>query len=228
VKKSMKILRALARRIGFLKVLFPTVFNYKIRFNWFDIIRCRIGSLLYWPVHSNSVIRTPENIWLSYGDEPGNKSNGCYIQGLNGIFFGGYTYVGPNVGIVSANHDLLDISIPKSEKPILIGFGVWIGMGAIILPGIQIGDNAVIGANSVVTKDVPSRSIVGGNPARIIGVREGDLINKTDDCECVGTMIKGSRSANVYMKRRLIALRNAVSVHGYCLSDALRKEINEN
>ena len=53
-------------------------------------------------------------------------------------------------------------------KPIHIGKKVWIGSGAIVLPGVNIGDNSVIAAGSVVTKDVPENSVFGGNPAKLI------------------------------------------------------------
>lgn len=53
-------------------------------------------------------------------------------------------------------------------KPIHIEKRVWIGVAATILPGVRIGENSIIGANAVVTKDVPSNTIVGGNPARIL------------------------------------------------------------
>mgnify|MGYP002513234411 CR=1 FL=1 len=58
------------------------------------------------------------------------------------------------------------------QTAILIGKNVWIGRGAVILSGVTVGDNAIIGANSVVTKDVPDYAIVGGNPAKIIRMRK--------------------------------------------------------
>jgi acetyltransferase-like isoleucine patch superfamily enzyme len=58
------------------------------------------------------------------------------------------------------------------KRDVVVGSNVWIGYGACILRGVSVGDNAVIGTNSVVTKDVPANAIVGGVPARIIRMRE--------------------------------------------------------
>ncbi len=57
----------------------------------------------------------------------------------------------------------------KAAKPITIGDNVWLGGGAIVLPGVTIGDNTVVGAGAVVTKDLPADVIAVGNPARVIG-----------------------------------------------------------
>ena len=79
--------------------------------------------------------------------------------------------IAPNVSIYTATHDL-DIKGRNSGlefgKPVTIGDNVWIGGDAVILPGVTIGNGVVIGAGSVVTKDVPDNVLVGGNPARII------------------------------------------------------------
>lgn len=68
--------------------------------------------------------------------------------------------------------DMLGMPVSKrpifSKGPVVIGRNVWVGDKATILPGVTIGDGVVIGANAVVTKDVPSMSVVGGNPARVI------------------------------------------------------------
>ena len=79
--------------------------------------------------------------------------------------------VGPNVQFYTANHPLEAKRRSQGyeiAKAISIGKHVWIGGGAIILPGITVGDEAVIGAGSVVTKDVRAKTLVAGNPARII------------------------------------------------------------
>lgn len=86
--------------------------------------------------------------------------------------------MGPEIIIYTSNHKIDDINIPmiqQGETPkemVEIEDDVWIGARAIILPGIKIGRGSVVGAGAVVTKDVPSYAIVGGNPARIIRYRK--------------------------------------------------------
>ena len=79
------------------------------------------------------------------------------------------TQIGPAVQLLTADHPR-DPTVRKAGvefgRPILIGRNVWIGGGAIILPGVSVGDNAVIGAGAVVTRDVPADATVVGNPAR--------------------------------------------------------------
>ena len=79
--------------------------------------------------------------------------------------------ISSNCSITSVTHlsnSSFRLLKPSIEKPIIIGKNVWIGTGAIILPGITLGDHAIIGAGSVVTKDVPPETIVVGNPAKYL------------------------------------------------------------
>ena len=87
------------------------------------------------------------------------------------IYVGDYTMIGPNVTLATAGHPIL----PELRKeayqfnmPIHIGKNCWLGAGVIVLPGVTIGDNTVIGAGSVVTKDIPSNVVAIGNPCRIL------------------------------------------------------------
>lgn len=92
---------------------------------------------------------------------------GCLMMSAGGITIGDDTMIAANVQLISNNHDLYERQIITC-KPIHIGKNVWIGAGATILPGVRIGDNAIVGAASVVTKDVEADTIVVGNPARCI------------------------------------------------------------
>ncbi|QCS50854.1 acyltransferase [Picosynechococcus sp. PCC 11901] len=128
----------------------------------------RINSHVPWPVHPTSTVSGVRNIKTGYGKTAPGLSPGCYIQGINGIVFGENVLLGPNVGIISANHASKNLNQHVEEKPIYIGNNCWIGMNSVILPGVQLGDNVIVGAGSIVTKSFPSNCVIAGNPAHII------------------------------------------------------------
>jgi acetyltransferase-like isoleucine patch superfamily enzyme len=127
----------------------------------------RINGAVPWPVDFRSKILYHKRIKLGVRSFPG-WSPGCYIQARNGIEIGSNLRMGPGVGLISANHDVDDYDRWASCSPLKIGNNVWIGMNAVVLPGIIIGDNVAIGANSVVNKNIPSNSIAAGNPCRVV------------------------------------------------------------
>ena len=96
-------------------------------------------------------------------------NSGCKFQDQGGIYIGESSLIGHNVVLATLNHDMDPYKRGDLHpKPIHIGKRVWIGSGAVVLPGITIGDNSVVGAGSIVTKDVPPNAIVAGNPAKFI------------------------------------------------------------
>ena len=111
---------------------------------------------------------------LSIGD-----NSGVGVDSLIsfGVTIGNDVMMGPECMIFTNNHGMERRDIPmwrqpsSALQPVVIGNDVWIGARVIILPGVHIGDGAVIGAASVVTKDVPPYGIVAGNPARLIRMR---------------------------------------------------------
>ena len=104
------------------------------------------------------------------GDSPGN-----FIDGTNGVFIGDYTNLGPNVGIISTNHNLIDNSKTEASPPIRIGRFCWIGMNAVILPGVELGDFTIVGAGAIVSKSFPEGyCVLGGVPAQIINYLDKD------------------------------------------------------
>lgn len=87
------------------------------------------------------------------------------------IYVGDYTMIGPNVVIATASHPIdpeLRQRVTQYNLDVHIGKNVWIGAGALILPGVTIGDNSVIGAGSVVNKDIPANVVAVGNPCRVL------------------------------------------------------------
>lgn len=91
----------------------------------------------------------------------------CRIFGHGTVEIGQDTQLGPNTLITTTDHDYHN-ALDVRYKPVVIGQGVWIGSNVTILPGVTIGDQAVIGAGAVVNKDIPPRAIAVGVPARVI------------------------------------------------------------
>lgn len=109
---------------------------------------------------------------LSIGDRSGIGERG-YIVCMNDVTIGSDVMIGPEVMILTGGHDYSDPALTLIDQrtvsaPVVINDDVWIGARALILPGVTVGTRAVIAAGSVVTRDVPSGTIVAGNPARTI------------------------------------------------------------
>ncbi|WIF88517.1 sugar O-acetyltransferase [Acholeplasma laidlawii] len=95
----------------------------------------------------------------------------CIFLDVNTITIGDNVMFGPRVGLYTAGHPIdKDIRITGLEYglPITIGNNVWIGGNVVVMPGLHIGDNTIIGSGSVVTKDIPSDVIAAGNPCKVI------------------------------------------------------------
>ena len=124
---------------------------------------------------SNIVIKS-----MAYFGTGKNIEMGDYSQlGINckveeDLVLGAHVLMGPDVIIYSSSHEYKDPDIPVmfqgggERRPVIIGNDVWIGTRVIIMPGVHIGNHVIIGANSVVTHDVPDYSVVAGSPARIV------------------------------------------------------------
>ena len=101
----------------------------------------------------------------------------CHIGAINQIKIGDNVLIASKVFITDHYHGEINsetIKTPPSKRklyskgPVTIEKNVWLGEGVVVLPGVSIGENSIIGANAVITKNIPKNSIVGGNPARII------------------------------------------------------------
>lgn len=123
---------------------------------------------VYWPCHFTSTVTGGNNVYCGIETCPG-YSPGCYIQAIGKIHIGDYTQIAPNVGIITANHDLHDNRSHPEPSTVRIGKYCWIGMNVMILPGVELGDYTIVGAGAVVTKPFPEGyCVIGGNPARIL------------------------------------------------------------
>lgn len=127
---------------------------------------------------AGSDINIEKNTRFSHRIKIGSHSGIGFSSRLYGpICIGDDVMMGPDCWIYTQNHATADIDTPmrlqgpQPERPVTIGNDVWIGGRVTILPGVKIGNGVIIGAASVVTKDVPDYAIVGGNPARILKMR---------------------------------------------------------
>lgn len=96
---------------------------------------------------------------------------GCVILDCSEVTIGARTLIGPNIGIYPVNHAINALERINGgcyARPVHIGRNVWLGGDVKILSGVSIGDNTIVGAGSIVTKDIPSDVIAAGNPCRVI------------------------------------------------------------
>ena len=123
------------------------------------------GSYIEPPLHANfggKHVHFGKNVYANYNLTMVDDSH---------IYVGDNTMIGPNVTIATAGHPidpaLRDVQA-QFNMEVHIGRNVWLGGGCVLLPGVSIGDNTVIGAGSIVTKDIPANVVAYGNPCRVI------------------------------------------------------------
>lgn len=131
-----------------------------------------MGEILGKPLDESTTVLPP--FYIDYG-KPVTIGKDCFIQqcctffGRGGITIGNGVFIGPKCNLITINHDPNpDNRIATYGRPIVIEDKVWIGINSTILPGVKIGYGSIVGAQSVVTHDVPPMTVVAGNPARII------------------------------------------------------------
>ncbi len=126
-------------------------------------------------IHSRASIRNAHNIYL--GDNVRITMDCCIWAGeKTRIVIGDNVLIGPGAKMFSSNHGIALTGVPMSyqdrvEKDIIIGNDIWIGANCIITSGVRINDGAVVAAGSVVTKEVPKDTLVGGIPVKVIKMR---------------------------------------------------------
>lgn len=130
-----------------------------------------------WPVSPKVTVVNSKNIFFSPNDLHIFQTFGTYFQAIDAkIIIGEGTYIAPNVGLITTNHDPENLDKHLLGKNIVIGKKCWIGMNAIILPGVKLGDGTIVGAGSVVTKSFESgMCTIAGNPAKIITYRNSQV-----------------------------------------------------
>lgn len=123
-----------------------------------------------WPVSYKVTVTHPENIIFDPDDLHIFHTFGTYFQAIGAkIYIGKGSWIAPNVGLITANHDLCNLEGHTEGKDIVLGKKNWIGMNSVILPGVILGDNTIVGAGSVVTKSFPEGNcVIAGNPAKLI------------------------------------------------------------
>jgi len=105
-------------------------------------------------------IRMGKNVFVNFG---------CSFMDRGGITIEDGALIGPNVNLITENHAMEpELRANVYGRPIVIKSKAWLGAGAIVLPGVTIGENAIVGAGAVVTSDVPDNTVVAGVPAKVI------------------------------------------------------------
>lgn len=133
------------------------------------ILRCFGAKISGRPfVHPRARIQIPWKLTLAHRACLGDRAN-AYT--LGDIELGEGSTIAQEAYLCTGTHDFSSPALPLQTTPIRIGKNAFVGARALVLPGVKIGDGAVVGAGSVVTRDVPADAIVAGNPARVIGSR---------------------------------------------------------
>lgn len=142
---------------------------WAIRSAWTKNI-LRLGRPMPWPTALTCTISNPFNINFHPDDLNNFQSPGIYLQNFSAkIVIGRGTYIAPNVGIITANHDLHNLESHVAGEDVVLGEKCWIGMGAVILPGVCLGAGSIVAAGAVVNKSYPEGGLLlAGVPARPI------------------------------------------------------------
>lgn len=161
IKKQLKCLKKMHK------------FNKKITTNL--KVREKMLKQMFASVGNNCYLEPP--FYANFGGHNCHLGNNVYINfnltmvDDTNIYIGNNTMIGPNVTIATASHPILPELREKGYQynlPVHIGNNCWLGANVIVLPGVTIGDNSVIGSGSVVNKDIPSNVVAVGNPCKVL------------------------------------------------------------
>ena len=137
-----------------------------------DQIRERLGDIIGTAIDESTIVFVPFHTNFGRFISIGKNvfiNHACSFLDMGGITIEDHVLIGPRVNLVTENHPL-DPADRRALvcKPVVIKRNAWIGAGATVLPGVTIGENAVVAAGAVVSKDVPANTVVGGIPAKFI------------------------------------------------------------
>lgn len=122
------------------------------------------------PVGLMCHVSNAKNVIFDNDDINNFQAAGAYYQNFSAkIILGKGTYIAPNVGLITANHDVGNLDFHLDGKDIILGAGCWIGMNSVVLPGVELGPKTVVAAGAVVTKSFPEGGLIlAGVPAKPI------------------------------------------------------------
>lgn len=177
-----------SKKVKYKRLLWLFVWSCFIKhIPYFMLNRWRIFLTKLFGLQYNSNISIYPNvrIWAPWNVEMGAYvaiDNNVYLYSVNKIKIGTKVAISEDAFICTASHDIAYANRPLITAPVIIHDGVWIGARATILPGVIIGEGAVVAANAVVTKNVPPWAVVAGNPAKIVKYRS---LTCTQDNNCI-------------------------------------------
>ena len=155
-------------------------------------------------VHFNGLVTivAPEKVVI---DDNVHIGNNAYIDGRGGIKIGENTHISRNFVVYSSSHNYQGARLPYDEtynlKPVSIGRNVWIGTNVILVPGVKIGDGAIVGAGTVVTKNIPPMAIIGNQHHRILKYRNEKHYNELERNQSYGGV--SGRKVNTAIENKI-------------------------
>jgi maltose O-acetyltransferase len=177
-----------------------TVIKRKVREFKLNKIKGKFGELGENVIlHTDSRFGNPEKMKISSHVYIGPEA---YISARGGVEIGEGVIIGPRLSILTSNHRYDEATMLPYDgdvylKPVKIEKNVWIGAHVLICPGVTVGEGAVVAMGSVVTKDVPPYSVVGGNPAKVIKTRDIEKYKELDASGQIYMKLKKENKVNI-------------------------------
>jgi acetyltransferase-like isoleucine patch superfamily enzyme len=176
---TLQVIRFFSLILGYDQKIFKSKYFVEMNKGWIWLLKSiwfqrviGFNRFAKYPMHPTCYVSNFKNIHIHMDSINNLMSPGCYYQSpSSNIFIEKNVYIGPNVGIITSNHDISNPCKHASGADVVIKNNCWIGMNSTILPGVILGPNTVVGAGSVVNKSFESGSVVlAGSPAKIIKI----------------------------------------------------------